>query len=109
MADCGQFVCMVAGDLRYESRRYIQSTLCLLRALMGISEALYVPASLAMIADYHSSKTRSLAIGIHITGFYIGQALGGLGLPWRSIFHWQYTFSIFGLIECFYSLFWSFY
>ena len=47
-----------------------------LRAIMGVSEALYIPAGLSLIADYHSSKTRSLAIGIHMTGLYMGQALG---------------------------------
>ena len=50
-----------------------------LRALMGASEALYIPAGLSLIADYHSSKTRSLAIGVHLTGVYMGQALGGFG------------------------------
>lgn len=45
-----------------------------LRALMGISEALYIPAGLSLIADYHSDKSRSLAIGIHMTGLYTGQA-----------------------------------
>ena len=43
-----------------------------LRALMGISEALYIPAGLSLIADYHSDKTRSLAVGIHMTGLYMG-------------------------------------
>jgi MFS family permease len=33
------------------------------RALMGISEAFYMPASLAFIADYHPGLTRSRAIG----------------------------------------------
>ena len=50
-----------------------------LRALMGISEALYIPAGLSLIADYHSDKSRSLAIGIHMTGLYTGQAIGGFG------------------------------
>jgi ACS family D-galactonate transporter-like MFS transporter len=81
--------------------------LYILRALMGVSEALYVPASLAMIADYHSSKTRSLAIGIHITGFYIGQALGGFGATVAQHFSWQYTFSISASSGCFIPLFWS--
>jgi MFS family permease len=48
-----------------------------LRAIMGISEALYIPAGLSLIADFHDSKTRSLAVGIHMTGLYTGQALGG--------------------------------
>jgi len=51
----------------------------LLRAIMGVSEALYIPAGLSLIADFHSDKTRSLAIGIHMTGLYTGQAIGGFG------------------------------
>jgi len=47
-----------------------------LRALMGVSEALYIPAGLALIAEHHTDKTRSLAVGIHMTGLYLGQALG---------------------------------
>lgn len=78
--------------------------LYVLRALMGISEALYVPASLAMIADYHSSKTRSLAIGIHITGFYVGQALGGFGATVAQQLSWQHTFSLFGGFGMLYAL-----
>ena len=45
-----------------------------LRALMGISEALYIPAGLSLIADYHTGRSRSLAVGIHMTGLYTGQA-----------------------------------
>lgn len=72
-----------------------------LRALMGVSEALYLPTGLAMIADYHSSKTRSLAIGIHMSGLYTGQALGGFGATiaanysWHTVFHW---FGIVGIV-----------
>ena len=58
-----------------------------LRAVMGISEALYIPAGLALIADFHDDKTRSLAIGIHMTGIYIGQALGGFGATIPAIRH----------------------
>ena len=50
-----------------------------LRAVMSVSEALYIPAALSLIAEYHSAKTRSLAIGLHLTGLYMGQALGGFG------------------------------
>lgn len=72
-----------------------------LRAFMGVSEALYIPAGLAMIADYHSDKTRSLAVGIHMTGLYAGQALGGFGATiaanysWHTVFHW---FGIIGIL-----------
>jgi MFS transporter, ACS family, D-galactonate transporter len=63
-----------------------------LRAIMGVSEALYIPAGLALIADYHPGPTRSLAVGIHMSGIYMGQALGGVGgwvaqeISWRAAF-----------------------
>ena len=41
------------------------------RALMGITEACYLPAGLALIAAYHDERTRSKATGIHYTGGYI--------------------------------------
>jgi MFS family permease len=75
-----------------------------LRAFMGISEALYIPAGLSLIADYHQSKTRSLAIGIHMTGLYMGQALGGFGATIAANFSWQSAFHSFGIIGIFYSL-----
>ena len=75
-----------------------------LRALMGVSEALYIPAGLSLIADYHSSKTRSLAIGIHMTGLYMGQALGGFGATIGDKFSWQQAFHSFGIIGIVYSV-----
>lgn len=69
-----------------------------LRALMGVSEALYIPAGLSLIADYFTGKSRSLAIGIHMTGLYVGQALGGFGATAAVAFSWQATFHVFGLI-----------
>ncbi|TKC09532.1 MFS transporter [Pedobacter frigoris] len=75
-----------------------------LRALMGVSEALYIPAGLSLIADFHSPKTRSLAIGIHMTGLYMGQALGGFGATIADKFSWQATFHSFGIIGIAYAL-----
>ena len=74
-----------------------------LRAVMGVSEALYIPAGLSLIADFHSDKTRSLAIGIHMTGLYMGQALGGFGATIADTFSWQHTFQSFGLVGILYS------
>jgi MFS family permease len=71
-------------------------TLYLLRAVMGFSEALYIPAGLALIADYHQGGTRSLAVGIHMTGLYAGQALGGFGAAAAQNYSWQGTFQAFG-------------
>src|SRR6478752_5116190 len=47
------------------------------RALMGISEAFYMPAALALITEFHPANTRSRAVAFHQTGIYLGQILGG--------------------------------
>lgn len=78
--------------------------LYILRAIMGVSEALYIPAGLSLIADFHSSKTRSLAIGIHMTGLYMGQALGGFGATVAKNYTWQATFHVFGMIGIVYAV-----
>lgn len=78
--------------------------LYILRAIMGVSEAFYIPAGLSLIADYHQGKTRSLAVGIHMTGLYLGQALGGFGATIAGSFSWQTTFHAFGLVGMIYSV-----
>lgn len=75
-----------------------------LRGLMGVSEALYIPSSLSLIADYHTGKSRSLAVGIHMTGLYLGQALGGFGAVLASALTWQQTFHWFGVIGVAYAV-----
>ncbi|MCX6950830.1 MAG: MFS transporter [Verrucomicrobia bacterium] len=73
------------------------------RALMGISEACYIPAALALIADYHRGTTRSFATGVHLAGIMIGQGLGGVG-GWIAERHaWQVPFAIFGGVGIAYS------
>jgi len=69
------------------------------RALMGISEACFVPAALALVTDYHRGPTRSLATGLYITGGVTGSALGGLG-GWLAEHQnrWNYPFQFFGLL-----------
>ena len=64
------------------------------RTMMGISEAFYIPAALAMIADYHTGSTRSRAVGVHQMGIYCGVMVGGFAgfvadapnLGWRFMF-----------------------
>ncbi len=75
-----------------------------LRALMGVSEALYIPAGLSLIADYHTGRSRSLAIGIHMTGLYTGQAIGGFGATVAAAFSWHTTFHWFGIIGIAYAV-----
>jgi len=64
------------------------------RTAMGISEAFYIPAALALIADYHTGGTRSRAVGVHQMGIYCGVMVGGFAgfvaddpnLGWRFMF-----------------------
>jgi MFS family permease len=78
--------------------------LYVLRAVMGVSEALYIPAGLSLIADFHTAKSRSLAVGVHMTGLYVGQALGGFGATAAAAFSWQATFQSFGVVGMVYSV-----
>ncbi len=71
------------------------------RAFMGISEAFYIPAALALIADYHTGPTRSRAVGVHQMGIYAGIALGGFSgyvaessHGWRAVFDWCGAFGV---------------
>lgn len=75
-----------------------------LRAIMGVSEAFYIPAALSLIADYHQGSTRSFAIALHTTGIYLGQALGGFGATLSKHFSWHFTFYSVGLIGIVYSI-----
>jgi MFS family permease len=74
------------------------------RALMGISEACYIPAALALISDYHRGSTRSLATGINMVGIMIGSSLGFIGGWIAEKHHWSLAFHIFGIIGIIYSL-----
>ena len=75
-----------------------------LRALMGISEALYIPSALSLIADWHEGRSRSLAIGLHMTGLYVGQAVGGFGATLAAVLSWQSAFHWFGIVGIAYSI-----
>ena len=74
------------------------------RLLMGLGEACYIPAALALISDYHRGPTRSLATGIHMIGISVGQGLGGLGGVLAERHDWTYPFTLFGGIGIAYSL-----
>src|SRR6476619_2406433 len=73
------------------------------RSLMGISEAFYIPAALALITDYHAGPTRSRAVGLHQMAIYVGVIIGGFGgyvadsptLGWRVAFD---ACGIFGML-----------
>ncbi|MBM3889445.1 MAG: MFS transporter [Verrucomicrobia bacterium] len=78
--------------------------LLLTRVFMGVSEACYIPAALALIADYHRGPTRSLATGIHMSGIYAGMALGGAGGWMAQNYGWQSAFVFFGAFGVVYAV-----
>jgi MFS family permease len=80
--------------------------LLLTRAVMGISEAFYIPAALALIADYHRGGTRSRAVGMHQMGIYAGVIIGGFSgyAADRPDLGWRWMFEICGLAGVLYAL-----
>jgi MFS transporter, Spinster family, sphingosine-1-phosphate transporter len=75
------------------------------RGLMGISEACYLPAALALVADYHGSRTRSRATGLHQSGLYVGVVLGGVGGGWiGQHYGWRVSFTFLGIVGVAYAL-----
>lgn len=73
--------------------------LLVMRVLLGIAEAGYIPAATSLIADYHGPDTRAKAIGIHIAGFSLGMVGGG----WLSgylgdTYGWRPAFVILGVL-----------
>jgi MFS family permease len=74
------------------------------RALLGVSEAFYMPAAVALIVDYHQGSTRARATGLHLSGVYVGSILGGLGGWMADDFGWRIGFLLFGGIGVAYAL-----
>jgi MFS transporter, Spinster family, sphingosine-1-phosphate transporter len=76
------------------------------RTLMGISEAFYMPAALALIADYHVGGTRSRAVGLHQTAIYCGIIAGGFSgyVADDPQLGWRVAFDVTGLAGMAYAL-----
>jgi len=76
------------------------------RALMGISEAFYIPAALALIADFHPGNTRSRAIGLHQMGIYVGVIIGGFSgyAADTPSLGWRWAFAACGMVGIVYAL-----
>jgi MFS family permease len=76
------------------------------RALMGISEAFYIPAALALIADVHRGETRSRAVGLHQMGIYVGVIVGGFGgyVADQPGLGWRWAFDVCGIVGIAYAV-----
>ena len=78
--------------------------LYILRAVLGFSQAIYIPAGLALLVDYHGQKTRALAVGIHSIGLKTGSILGGFGGAAAQHYSWQTAFHWIGIVGMIYSV-----
>lgn len=76
------------------------------RTAMGISEAFYIPAALALIADFHTGHTRSRAVGVHQIGIYCGVMVGGFAgfMADMPDFGWRGAFNITGAVGILYAV-----
>jgi MFS transporter, Spinster family, sphingosine-1-phosphate transporter len=76
------------------------------RALMGVSEAFYIPAALALIADFHFGSTRSRAVGIHQIGIYAGVIAGSFSgyVADNPSLGWRWAFDACGVVGVLYAL-----
>lgn len=76
------------------------------RAIMGISEAFYIPAALALITDFHLGETRSRAVGFHQMGIYAGIIIGGFSgyVAESPSLGWRFAFSACGAVGVIYAL-----
>ena len=75
------------------------------RSLMGISEAFYIPAALALISDYHPGPTRSRAVGMHQMAIYVGVIIGGFSgyVADHPSYGWRVAFSAAGIVGLVYA------
>ena len=71
------------------------------RAAMGITESLYFPAALALIASHYPAQSRSRALGIHQSAQFVGVVIGGWyggwsadHIGWRTAFAWAGAFGL---------------
>ncbi|MSQ97136.1 MAG: MFS transporter [Gemmataceae bacterium] len=76
------------------------------RSLMGVSEAFYIPAALALITDYHVGTTRSRAVGLHQIAIYFGVIAGGFGgyAAADPNVGWRLTFTACGVFGMLYAV-----
>lgn len=76
------------------------------RSLMGISEAFYIPAALALISDHHAGPTRSRAVSLHQMGIYCGVIAGGFGgyVADSPSLGWRWAFDVCGVVGMLYAV-----
>jgi predicted MFS family arabinose efflux permease len=74
------------------------SQLMATRVLLAVTEAFYLPAALALVADYHTAATRAKAIATLVIGMNLGPIVGGAGAGWiGDHYGWRPTLIVLGV------------
>jgi MFS family permease len=69
------------------------------RGVMGITEALYLPAAAGLIGELHPGSTRSRALSLHGTAQMTGIVIGGWSGGWiADRFGWRYAFILLSVL-----------
>ncbi len=67
------------------------------RALEGLGETFYFPASMSLASDYHGKHTRSRALAFHQSSVYVGTIVGSwVGAWFAERLGWRVGFYFFG-------------
>jgi MFS family permease len=67
------------------------------RAMEGLGETFYFPATMSLISDYHDSTTRSKAMAFHQSSVYAGTIAGSWIAAWLAEHYgWRWGFYLFG-------------
>lgn len=93
------FWSLSAWSLITAATAFVQTShqLLLARAFLGVAESAYLPAAIALIADFHGSKSRGTALGIHLAGLNFGLIAGGAGAGYLADhFGWRAGFGALG-------------
>jgi MFS family permease len=92
---------LILGGLLFWSAVTLSTAFCkeywqlvAVRAVEGLGESFYFPASMSLISDYHGRTSRSKAMSFHQSSVYAGTIAGatlagylGQHYDWRSSFH----------------------
>ncbi len=95
---------LILGGLVFWSLVTAATALCrdywhlvFVRALGGLGEAFYFPASMSLISDYHGKDTRSRAMSLHQSSVYAGTIAGGAVAGYIAEYYgWRSGFVLFG-------------
>ncbi len=79
-----------------------------LRALLGLTEAMNLPAAIKAVAEWFPRAERSLAVGIVTAGIGLGAIIAPPLLGWLIIaFGWQWAFIVPGVAGFFWLIIWN--